>query len=173
MESDLNEEIQKLKDEGNSLRKIAATLHLSHEAVRKRLKNLADKEKLSTKERNEELTASAIGKEKASTGSNAHKSRASKRIKDTVNQVSTQKTPSLPLGVSVNPSRIASGKLSDCKKRVFQEVLSECGDLLGAIKELLEDHGIELYRMQVGIEGYQVEHNGQIIRLYVQRNKEG
>ena len=32
-------------------------------------------------------------------------------------------------------------------------------------------NGIDLYRMQVGIEAYQVDHNEQIIRFYVHRNK--
>jgi DNA-binding CsgD family transcriptional regulator len=51
---DLNEEIQKLKEEGLSLRQIAVALGISHEAVRKRLKAV-------------NVTASTIKKEKVST----------------------------------------------------------------------------------------------------------
>ena len=81
-----------------------------------------------------------------------------------------QKTPPLPLHESVNSSGIASGKLSDCKKRVFQEVLSGADDLLGQIKQFLQSKGIEIYLLQVESEAYQVRHNGQVVRIYVQRN---
>lgn len=40
----------------------------------------------------------------------------------------TQKTPSVSLNEGVNPSGIASGKLSEFKPGVFREVLSEVGD---------------------------------------------
>jgi DNA-binding transcriptional regulator YhcF (GntR family) len=168
----LNEEIRKLKDEGASLRKIAATLHLSHETIRKRLKNLEGKDHVSTKGGEQEFTTSANGKEKISTGSNVHKSRASKKIKDTINQLSTLKTPSVSLHKSVNISGIVSCKLPDCKKGVFQEVVSEVDSLSEEIKQFLESKGIEIYRMHVSQEAYQMKHRGQIIRFYVQRNKE-
>jgi predicted transcriptional regulator len=84
-----------MKAKGKSLREIASILGVSHEAVRKRLKNLANIEKVSTKERNQELTVAAIEKEKVSNGSNADKSRASGKTKDTVNQVSTKCQPSV------------------------------------------------------------------------------
>ena len=71
---DLNEEILKLKEEGLSLRGIATALGISHEAVRKRLKCLEDKGRVST-----------IEKEKVSTGSKPCKSRASEESGDTVN----------------------------------------------------------------------------------------
>ena len=57
-------------------------------------------------------------------------------------------------------------------KGVFQGVDSESGGLFEGIKDFLESNGIEVYKMQVGQEVYQVKHKGQIIRLYVQRNKE-
>ena len=37
------------------------------------------------------------------------------------------------------------------------------------IKEFLQTKGIEVCRMHVGAEAYQVKHNGQTIRFYVQR----
>lgn len=46
--SDLNEEIQKLKERGMSLRLMAATLNMSHEGVRKRLKALERGKQVST-----------------------------------------------------------------------------------------------------------------------------
>ena len=100
--------------------------------------------------RKRDLTVSTIGNEK----------------------VSIQKTPSLPLHEGVNSSGIASGKPPDCKKGVFQGVLSEVDSLSEQIKQFLISKGIEIYRMQVSQEFYQVKHKGQIIRLYVQRNKE-
>jgi len=48
--SDLNEEILRLKVEGLSLRGIATALGISHEAVRKRLRAVKDKDQVSTKE---------------------------------------------------------------------------------------------------------------------------
>jgi len=117
------------------------------------------------------LTPAASGKEEVSTVSNAHESRASKRMEEAVNQVSTPNTPSLPLSVSVNPLGSPTDSFSGRKEKVFQGVSSGVGDLFGAIREFLESKGIEVYRMQVGQEVYQVEHNGQVIRLYVLRNK--
>lgn len=103
----------------------------------------------------------------------AHGLNVSKELKDTVNQVSTSKTPSLPLNGSVNPSGIASGKLSDRKKRVFQEVVSEVDSLAEEIKQFLESNGIEVYRMNVEPEGYYVKNNGQVIRFYVSHRDKG
>jgi DNA-binding Lrp family transcriptional regulator len=168
----LDQKVLDLKSEGKSLREISSVLGISHEAVRKRLKNLSNKEQVSIKERNQELTALTIKEEKVSTGSKPCKSRASEKIKDNVNQVSTQNTPSLSLTTGVNPFKTLSLKATEGKKDAFPRVLSEIGDLFESIKEFLEDHGIQLYRMQVNQEAYQLNHKDQIIRLYVQRNKE-
>lgn len=46
------------------------------------------------------------------------------------------------------------------------------GDLFEGIKVFLEAKGVEVYRMNVEPEGYQVKNNGQVIRLYVQRKME-
>ncbi|MGD1154032.1 MAG: helix-turn-helix domain-containing protein [Syntrophales bacterium] len=165
--------ILQLKAKGKSLREIASILGVSHEAVRKRLKNLANIEKLSTKERNQELTVAAIEKEKVSTGSNAHKSSTSEEIKDTVNRVSTQKTPSHTLTEGVNPLGTPSDKHPGCMKGVFQDVDSESGDLFEGIKDFLEANGIEVYRMNVEQEAYQVTDGMQVVRFYVHKEEHG
>jgi len=168
----LNEEIRKLKEEGMSLRAIATALGISHEAVRKRLKAVNDKDQVSTTAENQKLTASTIKKEKVSTGSKPRKSRASRTYGDIVNQVSTKETPSHTLTAGVNPLGTPSDKPPECKKGVYQGVDSESGDLFKGIKDFLEANGIEVYRINVEPEGYQVKNNGQTIRTYVQRNKE-
>jgi len=122
---DLNEEILKSKGEGMSLRQIASALGISHEAVRKRLKAVNDKDQVSTTAEDRKLTASTIKKEKVSTGSNAHKSRTSEELKATVNQVSTSNAPCPTITEGVNPLETPSDKLPEhpeCKKRVFQRV---------------------------------------------------
>jgi IS30 family transposase len=162
---DLNEEIRKLKEEGLSLRGIATALGISHEAVRKRLKAVKDKDQVSTTAEDRKLTASTIKKEKVSTGSKPRKSRASEELGDTVNLRQT----STDTGESVNPSGNHSKGPLECMKGVFQGVYSEFGDLFEGIKDFLESNGIEVYRMNVEQEAYQVNHKGQVIRIYVQR----
>jgi len=152
--------ILQLKAKGKNLREIASILGVSHEAVRKRLKNLANIEKVSTKERNQELTVAAIEKVKVSNGSNAYQSRASGKTKDTVNQVSTSEIPCLTPTEGVNPLGTPSDKHPECMKGVFQRVDSESGDLFKGIKVFLESNGIEVYRINVEPEGYQVKNNG-------------
>ena len=153
---DLNEEIRKLKGEGLSLRGIATALGISHETVRKRLKCLEGKGRVST-----------IKKEKVSTGSKPRKSRASEKLGDTVNLRQT----STDTGESVNPSGNHSRGPLWGMEGVFQGVDSESGDLFEGIKVFLESNGIEVYRMNVEPEGYQMKNNEQTIRIYVQRNK--
>ena len=166
---DLNEEIQKLRTEGRSLREISSAIGISHEAVRKRLKNFEGKGKVSTIETERKLTASTIQNEKVSTARNAHQSRASEEVMDTVNRVSTENTPSLTLNDSVNSPETSSDKPTEGKKQAFPRVLSEVDDLFEAIKVFLEAKEVEVYRMQVEPEAYQVSHNNQVIRFYVQR----
>jgi DNA-binding CsgD family transcriptional regulator len=88
-------------------------------------------------------------------------------------RVSIQKTPPLPLSVSVNRSETLSDKLTGGKKGAFQGLLSEIDNLFEAIMEFLKSNGIEVYRMEVELEAYQVRHNDQIIRFYIQRKKTG
>jgi predicted ArsR family transcriptional regulator len=53
--------ILELKERGMSLRQIASTLGMSHEAVRKRLKNLANKKtQISTQARGNELNPDVV-----------------------------------------------------------------------------------------------------------------
>ena len=160
----LGEEIRRLKGNGTSLRKIAATLHLSHEAVRKRLKNLEGRNQVSTEKMNQELTRPAVGNEKVSTGSKVRKSRVREQVRDTVNQVSTIKTPCRTPNETVNPLESPSDSLTEGRGGVFQE-----GDLVAAIMEVFKSKGIEVYRMKVEPEAYQVSYNGQVLRIYVSR----
>lgn len=160
-----------LRAKKKSLRQIASTLGLNHEAVRKRLKSLESKHRVSTKAREQELTASTIKEEKVSTGSKPRKSRASEELGDVVNRVSTKETPSHTLTEGVNPLGTPSDKHQACMKEVFQGVDSESGDLFEGIKVFLESKGVEVYRINVEPEGYQAKNNGQTIRIYVQRNK--
>ncbi|NWF91925.1 MAG: hypothetical protein HXY46_03345 [Syntrophaceae bacterium] len=141
---DLNEEILELKAKGKSLRQIAVALNMSHEAVRKRLKAVKDEDQ--------------------------GKSRASNASSVSVNPLSTQNTPSLRSSESVNPRQRPRRSPQRGEKKVPQGVFSENGDLLSTIREVLEARGIEIYHMESdAYEGYQMKHNGQIIRFYVQR----
>ena len=162
---DLNEEIRKLKEEGESLRKIAAALGISHEAVRKRLKAVNDKNQVSTNLEYQKLTASTIKEEMVSTGSKPRKSRASEELGDTVNLRQT----STDTGKSVNPSgNYSRGPLLG-KKGVSQGVDLESGDLFKEIKDFLEAKGVEVYRMHVEPEAYQMKCDNQTITFYVKR----
>lgn len=169
----LNEEILKLKGEGLSLRQIAVAFGISHEAVRKRLKNLEGKGNVSTIETERKLTASTIENGKVSTAPNAHHSRASEESESIVNQIPSVESPSHTLTEGVNPLETLSEMVSECKKEAFQGVFTEVGDLFEAIKEFLELNGIEVYRRQSVPECYQVKHRDQVIRFYVQRKQGG
>ncbi len=46
---------------------------------------------------------------------------------------------------------------------------SRGGDLFESIQKFLEDRKIEIYRISVTPEAYQVKHNGQTVRFYIQR----
>lgn len=104
-----------------------------------------------------------------STAPNAHQSRASEESESTVNLIPSVETPSHTLTEDVNPLGTPSDKLPECKKGVFQGVDSESGDLFERIKVFLEAKGIEVYRMQVEQEAYQLKHERQTIRFYVYR----
>jgi len=168
----MNEHEQKileLKVGGKSLREIASILGISHEAVRKRVKGLQSEDRLSIKAREQGLTPSTKEKEKVSTVSNARKSKVCGESNQSVNQLSTKKTPSLPLNQAVTRFKNAKKQAHRGQKVVSPAVFSEVDGLIGAIKGFLEGLGIEIYRMESEMEAYQVKSNGQVIRFYVQR----
>jgi hypothetical protein len=165
----LNGEIRKLKEEGLSLRAIAAALGVSHVAVLKRLKAIETGRQMVTNRGKTRLPPAAEENGNVLTGPNVHQLRESGELGGNVNQVVTRKTPSPGRGEGGNPSGNPLLTLSEGPERG----VSECfDDLFGAIKEFLELNGVELYRMQVGQEAYQVKNNEQVIRIYVQRKKE-
>ena len=166
METDSNENIQKLRAEGRSLREIASILGVSHVAVLKRLRaNQIDRE-LVTSDTSPELPSVLVGNEMGLTVSNACASRGSQESEEAVNQVVTKHPPSPDKGGDGNPAGNTLSARSGASERGTSDPPV---DLCGAIKEFLESKGIEVYRMQVGQEAYQVEHKGQVIRMYVQR----
>ena len=166
--SDLDTEILELKTEGKSLWEIASVLGISHEGVRKKLKNLANRDQLSIKAREHELTPFA-DRGVVSINSNAYLSRLSEESEVTVNP----NTPFHTLAEDVTPLGTPSDKHPECMKGVFQGVDSESGDLFEGIKDFLEANGIEVCRMNVEPEGYQVKNNGQVIRFYVSHRDKG
>jgi len=159
--------ILELKERDMSLRQIASELGISHEAVRKRLKSIEGKDRVSTNPGDQRFTAASTKNKKLSTFSNAHESKASEKIGDTVNQVSAKKTPSVTISQGVNPSGNHSRDSLWGMEGVSPGVFSEIDDLFAAIKDFLENKGIELYRMQNG--GYQVKGNREIVRFYITR----
>ena len=68
------------------------------------------------------------------------------------------------LTVDVNPLETPAERLTGGNKEAFY-------DLFETINDFLESNRIEIYRMEVGSEAYQVRHNGQTIRFYVHREK--
>lgn len=161
--------ILELKERGMSLRQVASALEMSHVAVLKRLKTVKASRKVVTYGGSDGLPLVTGERSVVSTSSKADKSRVSEEPEDTVNQLVTKKTPSVTISQGVNPLETPCDKLPECKKGVFQEVVSESGDLFEKIKVFLESKGIEVYRMQVEPEAYQVRRNDQVIRFYVQR----
>lgn len=155
-----------MKDGGKSLRAIATALGISHVAVLKRLKAIEIGKEMVTSDRGTELPSVTKGKENVLTSSNACQSRESERAKKAANQVVTKQTPSPGKGEGGNPSGNLFLRHSEEAKRGISD---HPIDLFGAIQEFLDTNGIEVYRMQVGQEAYQVKHDGQVIRFYVQR----
>lgn len=70
-------------------------------------------------------------------------------------------------GSGVNPLGTPSGKPTEAREGHFRGYFQRLTICLR--EEFLETKGIELYWMQVEIEGYQVKHDGQVIRFYVKR----
>lgn len=168
---DLNDEIRKLKDEGMSLRRIAAALGVSHVTVLKRWRAMEGNRQVVTGKGRKRLPAITEGNDKQAIGSIPHPSMPCDESKDSGNQVVTQKFPSLSFTEGVNPLETLTEQPMEGKKELSHRMCPEVDDLFAAIKEFLESNEVELYRMQVEPEVYQVKHHEQIIRLYVQREK--
>lgn len=168
-----DDEVLNLKSEGKSLRHIASVLGVSHVAILKRLKAIEPSKKVVTSGRGKGLPLATEEKEHVSPGSNAHKSRPSKESEGVVNPVVTRKTPPVSPHQSVNLLKKPSGRARDGEKGVSEGVFPRVEDLAGTINEFLEGKGIQVYRMEGESEAYQVKHNGQVIRFYVQRKQTG
>ena len=158
-ETDLNEEIRRLKTEGKSLREMGTTLGISHVAVLKRLRAIEIGREMVTSDRSTGLPSVPLGDKKVVTVSDPCVSKEPQESEEAVNQVVTS-PPSHDKGVLGNPP-------GDTFLGPSEAVADAPVDLCGAIKEFLHTKGIEVYRMQVGQEAYQVEHKGQVLRMYV------
>ena len=166
--------ILELKERGMSLRQIASTLGISHEAVRKRLNALTRKDPVSTPTENKRLTALAIENDEVSTVSNARKSRTCEKSEVVVNRVSTKNAPSQTTTEGGNLSGDSLERATDRFNPSVEGVSRVSPGLDGlfeTIKEFLQGIGVELYRMQVEPEVFQARHRGQTIRFYVQRER--
>ncbi len=159
----LEKKILSLNSDGKSLRQIAAVLGISHVAVLKKLRAIEAKKQVVTSKGKQDLPLKAGEKDVAS-GFMPHPSRVCRKSEDGVNQVVTQPHSSPAKGESGN----SSGNLISTHPGA---VSSSIDDLFGAIREFLESQGIELYRMQVSVESYQVRHGQQTIRFYIDRKK--
>jgi len=160
--------ILELKERGMSIRQIASALGMNHEAVRKRLNALTRKDHVSTPTENKRLTALAIENEGVSTASNARKLRTCEKSEVVVNRVSTKNAPSQTTTEGGNLSGDSLERATGPFKP-FLEGVSDGFNLVEGIKEFLESHGFEVYQVKASYECYQVKHNGQIVRFYVQR----
>jgi biotin operon repressor len=169
--TDLNQQIRKLKGEGMSLRRIAAALGVTHVAILKRWRAIREGKKVVTNGRGQALPKLTKEERNPSAQSNPHTSRLCEDSDQGGNQVVTQNTPTSDTGENLNsPARLLRGPERG-KKKASQRGYSGSGDLLSTIQEFLEAKGIEMYRMNVEPEAYQVKRDGQTIRFYVQREQ--
>ena len=166
--NDLDRKILNLNSERKSLREIGTILNMSHEAVRKRLKAIEDKDQVSTNPE-DQLTASPIENEEVSTGSKAHKSRTSEESEVGVNLIPQVGTPSQTPTEGVNPSPSPSRSPEEDREKVSLEACTR--DLAGAIRQFLQENGAEVYEMTTSVEGFQARQGKQIVRFYVQRER--
>jgi len=154
----LNEEILRLKGEGMGLRRIAATVGVSHTTVMRRLREMEQASLPGI------VTEDVTNKEGRNVRSKPHPSRICGESEDTANQVSHQEPPSVMSGDGVTPR----GKAHRGPYRGTKEGNSPCpDDLVGDLIRFLEGKGLELYRMQNG--GYQVKGNQETVRFYISR----
>lgn len=73
----------------------------------------------------------------------------------------TQNTPPVDTGQGVNSPRDSG-----------ETPAIGINDLTRAIIEFLEERGLKVYSIRTESEAYQVKHNGQIVRFYVQRKED-
>ena len=153
---DLNEEVRRLKEQGLSLRKIAAELKVSHMTVRRRLKAM---------DQNSGAGVTGDEKEKCNIPSKPLSTRVSEESKD----VEHHKPPSHRSGIDVTHRRSPVKIPITGQKEGVSEVSLGVEGLFEAIKRFLELNGVEIYKMRLGQETYQVKHERQTIRFYVYR----
>ena len=115
--NDLDQKILEMKPWRSQSRKIAQTVRISHESVRKKLLDLEGVNDQVSTNPEDHLTASVIENERVSTDSNACKSRASEESESVVNLIPSVETPSLSPTTGVNPLETLADKLPRCKKR--------------------------------------------------------
>jgi len=159
--NDFDETILELKGRGDSFRRIAAAVGVSHTTVMRRLKEM---EQVSLPGI---VTEDVIDRADCNIRSKPYSSRACGAPGGNGNQVSHKKTPSVMSGDGVTPRRKAGRGPYRGKK----ESNSPCpDDLVGDLIRFLEGKGFEVYRMQNG--GYQVKGNREIVRFYISRRDE-
>jgi Helix-turn-helix domain len=157
---DLDGQIWKLKDEGKSLRQIATALGVSHTTIMRRLRAM-----------NQPPGTDVGGGDRCNTSEKWHPARLSEGSENIINQVLQKKAPSHRADIGATGiGRSVEHPLQGQSEGI--PGVSPEFDLFEGIRVFLENHGIELYRMQVAQEAYQVERNGQIVRFYVQRSHE-
>jgi DNA-binding CsgD family transcriptional regulator len=153
----MGQEILNLKIEGKDLREIGKGLGISD--------GIMDQEILNLKAEGKSLRE--IGKALGVSYEAVRK--RLKRLPTGNDKVSTLKSPSVTTDQSVNPSDSHPRTGHTALEKVSQGVIPISGDLFGEIREFLEERGIEVYRIKIRTEAYQVKYNDQTIRLYVYR----
>ncbi len=165
--TDTNEQIIKLKEEGRSLREVGSILGISHVAVLKRLRAMEESRLVTSKGR-KELPRRIGGNDNQPTRSIPHQSRVCRESKDNGNRVVTKMNPSSDTEEAGNSSGSPFPATYDRVKRTNPD---HSDDLFESIKVFLEVQGIQICRMNIEAEAYQVKHKRQIIRFYVQRKE--
>ncbi|MGZ3604697.1 MAG: helix-turn-helix domain-containing protein [Thermodesulfobacteriota bacterium] len=154
---DLDQMILDLKAEGKSLRRIAAALVVSHTTVMRRLRAM-----------NQPPGTGVGGGGRCNKSEKRHPARLSGGSENIINQVLQKKAPSHRTDTGVTGLGRSVEHPLQGQLEGIPEVSPEF-DLFEGIRRFLENQGIELYRVQVAQEAYQVDRNGQIVRFYVQR----
>jgi len=153
--------ILSLKRDGKSLREIARVLGVSHTTVMRRLKEMEQDHRMG-------VTANVADKDKCNIPSKPLPAKVSEESTD----VDHPKAPPHRADVCV------TGRGSPVKAPITGQAKGVSRespgfeDLFEAIREFLQGIEVDLYRIQVTPEAYQVRHNDQTIHIYVQRKLE-